>query len=89
MKLPIPKNQTQDTLLALILNRSLTSIELRQLTKSSYPAARIKNIKDAGISIIHSTEKYEDRRGRVSHISRYLLATPINQAKKIYKSLVK
>ena len=85
----LPKNASDNvsTLFHLIKNRSLTSIQLRQLTKSSYPPARIKNLKDLGISIIPSSEKYVSRNGKVSHITRYLLATPIIEAKKIFKQL--
>jgi len=89
MKLPVPKTDIQETLLQLILKRSVTSIELRQLTKSSYPPARIKDVKELGISIIPSTEKYVNRRKQVSHISRYTLATPMKTAKEIYLNLCK
>lgn len=89
MKLPTPTNDTQDTLLALILNRSLTSIELRRMTKSSYPPARCFDLKKSGISIIATREKYVNRRGEVKSISRYTLANTLTEAKKIYKQLVK
>lgn len=82
------KTDTQDTLLALIKNRSLTSIELRRITKSSYPPARINDVEKEGISIITTREKYRNRRGEVSSIARYTLATPMNEAKKILKRMV-
>lgn len=88
MKLPQPLNDVQDTLLALIQNRSLTSIELRQITKSSYPPARILDCIKMGISIIPSLEKYVNRRGKVSNIARYTLVD-IVEAKKIYVNSVK
>lgn len=89
MKLPQPLNDVQDTLLALIQNRSLTSIELRQITRSSYPPARINDVESLGISIIPTSEKYINRRGKVSNIARYTLATPLEMAKKIYVNSVK
>lgn len=88
MKLPAPTNDTQDTLLALILNRSLTSIELRRMTKSSYPPARVADCKKH-VSIYATYEPYINRRGEKSSIARYHLATSIIEAKKIYKQLVK
>lgn len=87
MKLPNPKTDTHDTLLALILNRSLTSIDLRRITKSSFPPARCFDLREQGVPIQITSEKYRNRRGQVSTISRYTL-TDINQAKKIYKKLV-
>lgn len=89
MNLPLPLNDVQDTLLALIQNRSLTSIELRRMTNSSYPPARKKNLEDLGISIITTFEKYINRRGKTSNIARYTLATPLEMAKKIYVNSVK
>lgn len=88
MKLPAPHSDTQQTLLALILNRSLTSIELRRITKSSYPPARIRNVRDLGVSIYATYEPYINRSGEKSSIARYHLATSIIEAKKIYKQLV-
>lgn len=86
--LPEPKSDTQQTLLALIRNRSLTSIELRRITRSSYPPARIKNCIDAGVSIYATRERYVNRRGEVSSIARYHLGSPIREAVKIYKKMV-
>jgi hypothetical protein len=88
MNLPTPKTDTAETLLALIKNRSLTSIELRKITKSSYPPARIKNCIDAGVSIYATRERYVNRRGEVSSIARYHLGSPIREAVKIYKKMV-
>lgn len=84
-----PSTDNQETLYHLIQNRSLTSIELRKLTKSSYPPARIANIKDYGISIHRENEKYVNRRGKKTTIARYTLMTPIRDAKKIYNEIVK
>lgn len=85
----LPKNPSDNvsTLFHLIKNRSLTSIELRRLTKSSYPPARLKDIKDLGLSIHATYEPYKNRHGHSSRIARYTLMTPINEAKKIYKKL--
>lgn len=82
-----PQTQNQEVLYHLIKNRSLTSVELRQLTHSSFPPARIKDLKDNDVSIIHSTEPYTNKYGKRSHISRYTLANPIKEAKKIYNEL--
>lgn len=87
--LPLPENDTQETLLALIVSQSLTSIDLRRITRSSYPPARIRNVRDLGIDIYTSYEPYINRRGEKSSIARYHLATPLVTAKKIYKQLVK
>jgi hypothetical protein len=85
--LPKPNSDTAETLLALIKNRSLTSIELRKITKSSYPPARIKNCIDAGVSIYATREKYVNRRGEVTSICRYHLGSPIKEPIKIYKKI--
>ena len=82
-----PKTDTQSTLYYLIKNRSLTSIELRKLTKSSYPPARLKNCKDLGLSIHATYEPYINRRGQKSKIARYTLMTPIKEAVKIYNQI--
>lgn len=87
--LPRPKSDTQHTMFALIGHGSLTSIELRKITKSSYPPARIKDCKKAGLTIISKSEKYVNRRGEKSHVSRYFLLTKIKEATRIYKQLVK
>lgn len=87
--LPKPTSDTQHTLLALITWKTLTSVQLRKLTKSSYPAARIFDLSKAGLSIFSKPEKYTNRRGKVTNISRYFLQTPTKEAKKIYKQLVK
>lgn len=82
-----PSTQNQEVLYHLIKHRSLTSIELRQLTSSSYPAARLHNLKDYGISINHTTEPYTNKYQKKTHISRYTLLNTIQEAKKIYKQL--
>lgn len=82
-----PTTQNQEVLYHLIKNRSLTSIELRRLTNSSYPPARIKCVKDYGISIIHSSEPYKNKHGNSTHISRYTLASTVKDATKIYNQL--
>lgn len=82
-----PTTQNQQVLYHLIQKRSLTSIELRQLTNSSYPPARLYQLKDYGISFIPSTEPYTTKQGKRTHIARYTLATTIKEAKKIYNQL--
>lgn len=85
----LPKNPSDNTatLFWLIKNRSLTSIELRQLTSSSYPPVRIADCKKLGLSIHATYEPYVNRNGHSSRIARYTLMTPITEAKKIYKKL--
>ena len=75
------------TLYHLIKNRSLTSIELRQLTKSSYPPVRIADCKRMGLSIYATYEPYINRNGHKSRVARYHLATPIKEAVKIYNMI--
>ena len=76
------------TLFHLIKNRSLTSIELRKLTKSSYPSARCFELKKKyGISFITTYERYVNRNKRTSRIARFTLATPLKDAKLIYKKI--
>lgn len=82
-----PQTQNQEVLYHLIKNRSLTSIELRRLTNSSYPPARCADLKEYNISIIHTTEPYTNKYGKKTHITRYSLANPIKEAKKIYNEL--
>ena len=82
-----PKTDNQSTLYHLILNRSLTSIELRKLTKSSYPPARLRNIQDLGISIHTTYEPYTNRRGHKSRVARYTLISTIKEARKIYNAI--
>lgn len=85
----LPKNPSDNvcTLFHLIKNRSLTSVELRRLTKSSYPPARLKNIRDMGLSIHATYEPYINRNGHKSKIARYTLMSTIAEAKKIFKKL--
>lgn len=75
------------TLFWLIKNRSLTSIELRQLTKSSYPPVRIADCKAIGLSIHATYEPYINRKGHKSRVARYTLMTPLKDAKLIYKKI--
>lgn len=87
MKLPKNASDNVCTLFYLIQNRSLTSIELRKLTKSSYPPVRIADCKALGLSIHATYEPYVNRNGHKSRIARYTLLSPIKQAKEIYKKL--
>lgn len=87
MTLPRNPSDNVSTLFHLIKNRSLTSIELRKLTKSSYPRVRIADCKALGLSIRATYEPYINRNGHSSRIARYTLMTPITEAKKIYKKL--
>jgi hypothetical protein len=83
-----PTTQNQEVLYHLIKNRSLTSIEIRQLTNISYPPARCANLQDYGISLITSRERYVTKKHKkVTSIARYTLATTIKEAKKIYNTL--
>lgn len=82
-----PKTDTQATLFYLIKNRSLTSIELRNLTKSSYPPARIADCNHLGLSIHATYEPYINRNGHKSKIARYTLMTTIREAKRIYNQI--
>ena len=77
-----PKTQLQKTLFLLIKKSSVTSIELRNFTLSSYPPARINNLNELGLQIGSVPEKYKK-----THISRYNLLSPVNEAKKIYHSM--
>ena len=91
MKLQRPKTRkhlshTQETILGLIKKRSLTTNELRNMTNSSFPPARIKNCRDLGLDI-HAKEKSIDNRGKQSWITRYTLISPMKVAKELFKRL--
>jgi len=85
----VPKTQSQcyKTLQLLIVKGSATSIELRNKTSSSYPPARIRNLKKLGVSIHHTTEEYILKDGKKTHISRYMLMNPKAEARKILKRM--
>lgn len=87
MKQPVSDNQS--TLYHLIQKKSLTSIELRKLTKSSYPPARIADCEDFGVEILHSREPYVNRRGKKTAIAKYTLVTPVRDAKRIYDQMAR
>ena len=87
MQLSAPKTQNAATLYMLINKRSATSIDLRNFTSSSYPPARIQNLKDMGLSIITSLEKHRTKQGRNIAIARYTLATPMKNAKELYEKM--
>jgi hypothetical protein len=78
-----PTTQVQATLWFLIRNTSVTSIELRNLTNSSYPAARIQNLKDIGLRIDSRPHKHSKH----CTIARYMLLTPKKEAISIYQKL--
>lgn len=84
-----PSTDNQATLYYLIQKKSLTSIELRTLTKSSYPPARVRNLIELGLDILATPVKYVNRRGKASRIAKYTLLTPAPAAKKIYTQLLK
>lgn len=88
--IPIPESQLSSTLYWLIQKRSITSIELRELTNSSYPPARIHELKRYyGVSIHAKVEYYENKEKGVKHnVCRYYLLNPLKEAVKIYKSLI-
>lgn len=79
----LPTTQLQSTLWALIKRSSVTSIELRNLTNSSYPAARIMNLKEMGLSIDSRPHKHS----KTCTIARYILMTPKPAAKLIYEKM--
>jgi len=78
-------SDNSETLRFLIRYKSLTSIQLKELTKSSYPPARIRNLVEMGVNIISKPVPYVNRRGKRSNIAQYTLATPAKEAKKVYK----
>jgi hypothetical protein len=83
-----PSTDNQATLYYLIQKKSLTSIELGKLTKSSYPPARIRNLKEGGVEIHSEPVPYVNRRGKKSKIAKYTLTTPAKEAKEVYKKMV-
>lgn len=90
MKLQRPKTRkhlshTQETILGLIKKRSLTTNDLKEMTHSSYPPARIRNCRDLGLDIHPTREKYVDSRGKQSWITRYTLISPMKVAKELFK----
>ena len=85
----LPGSDNQETLYHLIQKKSLTSIDLRKLTKSSYPPARIADCEDFGIQIHHGREPYVNRRGKKTTVAKYTLLTPVKDAKRIYREMVK
>lgn len=87
MKLTMPSNQNAETLLALIQWKSLSSVQLRRLTTSSYPPARINDLKRRGVRIRNTYTQYKKARGRVVLIARYILTMPKIKAAAIYKKI--
>lgn len=92
MKLPIPKKSDSkhlQTLYHIIMNRQLTSVELSKLTRVGYPPRKIQLIEKLGIKIIHGSAPYTTKEGRKTRVAKYTLLSPMSEAKKLYKQLVK
>jgi len=79
-----PLSQSELTLHFLIKKRSVTSIELREWTNSSYPPARIADIQRLGVRIIHDREKYNKK-----SIARYTLLSTIDKARGVLAKMLK
>lgn len=77
------------TLDLMIKNRQMTSPELSKATKVGYPPRKIQILEEKGVRFIHDLVPYITREGRKTMVARYTILTPIKEAKRIYKSLVK
>lgn len=78
-----PLSQNQLTLHFLIKKRSVTSIELRKWTNSSYPPARIGYIEKMGVRINHTFEVYKKK-----SIARYTLLSTIDKAREVLAKML-
>jgi len=83
------KSKHAETLLHLIENRQLTSVELSRMTNVGYPPRKIQMLEDNGIKIIHDRVPYTTSEGRKTTVARYTLLSPMKVAKSIYKKLAK
>lgn len=87
MKLSLPSNQNAETLLALMRFKCLSSMQLREHTNSTYPPARINDLKRYGVKIINRHVSYRKARGKVVAIAQYILDMPKIKAAAIYKKI--
>lgn len=91
-KLPAPTKRDPkhlQTLYHIIMNRQLTSVELSRLTNVGYPPRKIQILEENGVRFLHDMVPYTTSEGKKTRVARYTLLSPMVQAKKIYKQLVK
>lgn len=90
----LPKPKSSDakhikTLYHIIMNRQLTSVEISRLARVGYAPRKIQILEEKGIRFNHDLVPYQPKEGRKTQVARYTLLSPMKEAKKIYKQLIK